>query len=98
MKTALHAQSVQLVTISQYLANRSAQLRLNPNTEGKRVYQIVLSLVLDNGFSAAAKISFPLAHGFAVLDLTLWAYGMRSWIANLGRADRKLFYGLQFSA
>lgn len=98
MKTAIQTATAELVTVPQYIASRAAALRVNPEMEGKTVYQIVLSLVLDNGFSLEAKQSFPLVrHDFGIRAITAWAFEFRNtWLPNLSRGDRKRFYGLQF--
>lgn len=96
--TALHSPPGTTVTFAEYVQSRAAALRLNPETEGKRVYQIVLSLVLDNGFSLEAKQSFPLVqHDFGIRNLTAWAFHFGAeWLPSLSPADRKIFYSLRF--
>lgn len=93
------AKLVQLVTIPEYIASRANALRgVSRVAEGRRIYQIILSLVLDNPFSIEAKQSFPLVeHDFGIRNLTAWAWELRSqWIPALPRADRNLFYSLKF--
>ncbi|MEY2512024.1 MAG: hypothetical protein QOE26_2787 [Verrucomicrobiota bacterium] len=98
MKTAIQTQPAVLVTFTGYVQSRGAALRLNPELEGRKVYQIALCLVLDNGFSLEAKQSFPLVrHDFGIRNLTPWARIFAGWLAELPRADRNLFYGLQFT-
>lgn len=96
--TTVQTPPAELVTIGQYIAARSSAFRVNPEMEGKRFYQIVLVLVLDSGFSLEAKQSFPLVrHDFGIRHITAWASELISvWLPNLSRADRNLFYGLQF--
>ncbi len=92
--------AVELVTISQYIAARRTAFRANPEKEGKRLYRLVFMAVWDDyRFSPEADESFPTIDDgdFNIRSLSAWVLALTYvWLPNLSKADRDLFYGVQF--
>lgn len=90
-----------LVTYHEYVRAAAGEKMSVEETErfARHVYQIVLVLVLDNGFSIEAKRSFPsVRNDFTLRNMSVWVAEMKNWFENLSRGERKLFRTAKFAA